>query len=362
MNQSEIGVAVVGTGFGQKVHIPALQAHHRTKIVAVYHRERDKAAAIAQTHQISHACTSVEALVALPEVNAVSISTPPWLHYPMAKVALQAGKHLLLEKPVTLIANEAEELHQLAEANRLVTAVNFEFRCVPAWMHLAELLQAGYVGNLRLIKIDWLVQGRADATRPWNWYAQKVLGGGALGAIGSHAFDYVAWLFGEVKQLCARLHVSIPERPDPLTGSYRPVDADDLCLIWLELMDGTPCQMTLATATYQGRGHWIEVYGDRGTLILGSNNQTDYVHGFQLWGSHRGEPLTELPIPSHLEFPHTYADGRIAPTIRIVDRWVRGIDQSIASAPSLKAGINAQKLMDLAHQSNQSGQWVHTMN
>lgn len=360
MSQPEIGVAVIGTGFGQKVHIPALQAHHRTNVVAVYHRDRAKADAIAKTHGIPHACTSIEAIVALPEVNAVSISTPPWLHYPMANTALAAGKHLLLEKPVTLIASEAEALHQLAEANGLAAAVNFEFRCVPAWMHLAELLQAGYVGNLRLVKIDWLVQGRADATRPWNWYAQKALGGGALGAIGSHTFDYVAWLFGEVKQLCAHLRVAVPERPDPITGTLKPVDADDLCSIWLELANGTPCQISLATATYHGRGHWVEVYGDRGTLILGSSNQTDYVHGFQLWSSHKGEALTELATPPHLEFPQTYADGRIAPTIRIIDRWVQAIDQGMPLAPGLKAGLAAQKLMDLAHQSNQSGTWIKT--
>ncbi len=358
MSQAAIGVALVGTGFGQKVHIPALQAHHRTNLVAVYHRDRAKAEAIAQTYGIPHACTHIEALVALPEVDAVSITTPPFLHYPMAKTVLQAGKHLFLEKPVTLVAREAEELQQLAIVHQRVTAVNFEFRCVPAWMQLAELLKAGYVGKPRLIKVDWLVSSRADATRPWNWYAQAALGGGALGAIGSHAFDYITWLFAPVKQLCARLNVSVPQRPDPVSRELKPVDADDICQIMLELTDGTPCQMTLAATTYQGRGHWLEVYGDRGTLVLGSSNQNDYVHGFQLWGSHQGEPLVELPISDRFAFPQTYPDGRIAPTLRIIDRWIQGIDQGAALAPSLQEGVAAQKLMDLARQSNQSGQWV----
>lgn len=358
MSESEIGVAIVGTGFGQKVHIPAFQAHHRTRLVAVYHRNLEKARAIAQAHAIPHACQSIDEIVALPDVQGVSISTPPFLHYEMGKAVLNSGKHLLLEKPTTLTVTEAEDLYRLAASNRRVATMNFEFRCIPAWLRLSELLTEGYVGKPRLIKIDWLVPSRADASRPWNWYARKDQGGGALGAIGSHAFDYIAWLFGPVKQLCAHLSVSVPERPDPETGQLKPVDADDVCMIMLELADGTPCQVSLSAATYQGRGHWVEVYGDRGTLVLGSSNQKDYVHGFTLWGSHKGEPLQELEIPQRLEFPRTFEDGRIAPFVRIIDRWVQGIDQGQAIEPSLKQGIYSQLLMDLAHQSNATGTWV----
>ncbi len=358
MNQPEIGVAIVGTGFGQKVHIPAFQVHHRTRIVAVYHRDLAKATAVAQAHNIPHACDTVDAIVALPEVQGVSISTPPAHHYPMAKTVLQAGKHLLLEKPVTLAAPEAAELLDLATMRGLATTVNFEFRFVPAWMRLAELLAEGYVGKPRLVKVDWLVSSRADASRPWNWYARKEEGGGALGAIGSHAFDYLAWLFGGVKQLSARLQVSVPQRPDPTSGQLKPVDADDICLISAELADGTLCQLCLSAATYQGRGHWLEVYGDRGTLVLGSSNQKDYVHGFQLWGSQQGAPLTEMEIPARLEFPHTFEDGRIAPFIRVVDQWVQGIDQGKSVVPSLREGLYSQQLLDLTHESNVREQWL----
>ena len=356
--QPTLGVAIVGTGFGQKVHIPGLQAHPRTQIVAVYHRDRAKAAAIAQQYQIPHACETIDAIVALPDVQGVSISTPPFLHYEQAAIVLNAGKHLLLEKPTTLTATEAATLQQLAIAKGVVANLNFEFRCVPAWLRLAELLTEGYVGKPRLVKVDWLVSSRADASRPWNWYAQKALGGGALGAIGSHAFDYIAWLFGPVKQLCARLSVSVPARPDPASGQLKHVDADDSCTILLELADGTPCQMCLSAATYQGRGHWLEVYGDRGTLVLGSDNQKDYVHGFKLWGSQQGEALTALEIPQRLEFAETFPDGRIAPFVRIVDRWVQGMDAGRAIAPSLEEGLYSQRLMDRAHESHQSGRWV----
>jgi predicted dehydrogenase len=353
-----MGVAVVGTGFGQKVHIPAFQAHPRTQVVAVYHRDLNKAKVIAQAHNIPQACDTIADLVALPEVAAVSISTPPFLHYEMAKTVLQAGKHLLLEKPTALSAAEAKELYQLALANKVIATLDFEFRFVPAWQLLAEMLSKEYVGQKRLIKIDWLVSSRADASRPWNWYSRKEQGGGALGALGSHTFDYINWLFGPVQRLCAHLSTAIPLRPDPATGELKPVDADDTCMLMLELADGTPCQVCISACTFQGRGHWVEVYGDRGTLVLGSDNQKDYVHGFRLWASQGGRSLAEVQIPARLAFPQTYTDGRIAPFIRVVDHWLQGIDRGEVIAPSLQEGVYSQLLMDFTDQASLTGSCI----
>ncbi len=357
--QRSIGVAVVGTGFGEKIHIPGFQAHPRTQLVAVYHRDLDKAKAIASTHNIPHACDHLEDALALPDVAAVSISTPPFLHYEMAKTVLQAGKHLLLEKPMTLSAVEARELYQLATAKGVVAMMDFEFRFVPAWQLLAEYLAEGYVGQKRLVKIDWLVSSRADAQRPWNWYAQKDKGGGALGAVGSHAFDYISWLFGPVSRLSAQLSTAIPERPDPADGGkLKLVDADDTCILMLELADGTPCQLCISSVTYQGRGHFVEVYGERGTLVLGSDNQKDYVHGFHLLAAPAGKTLAAVEIPNRLAFSQTYTDGRLAPFIRVVDQWVQGIDTGKGMRPSLREGLYSQLLMDLTHQSNETARWV----
>ncbi len=366
---SKIGIAVVGTGFGQKIHIPGFQAHHRTEVVAVYHRNLDKAQAIASSHNIPYACNSIEDIVAIPEVAGVSISTPPFLHFEMAKKVIEAGKHLLLEKPTALTVNEARELYKLAnksQANleqqspRTIATMDFEFRFIPAWQMLAELLATGYVGEKRLIKIDWLVSGRADANRPWNWYSQKEQGGGVLGATGSHVFDYINWLFGPPQRLSGQLITGIAARPDPNdSGKLKPVDADDSCILMLELAGGIPCQVCLSSVTYQGRGHWVEIYGSKGTLVLGSDNQQDYVHGFRLWGSQGGQPLAEIKIPQRLEFPQVYPDGRIAPFIRVVDKWIEAIDGGESLIPSLREGVYSQLLMDLTQESNATGTWVN---
>jgi predicted dehydrogenase len=277
----------------------------------------------------------------------------------MGKQVLAAGKHLLLEKPMALVAAEAKELYHLAKQKGLVAAADFEFRFIPHWQLLAEYLQGGYVGEKRLLKIDWLVASRANPQRAWNWYARRDRGGGVLGAVGSHAFDYIHWLFGPVRRLCAQLSCAIPERPD-LTegGKLKPVDADDTCLLILELADGTPCQIALSSVTYGGRGHWLEVYGSEGTLVLGSDNLKDYVHGFRLLAAPAGQPLAEVELPQRLAFPQVFQDGRLAPFLRVVDRWVASIDARRSLVPSLKEGAYSQLLMDLTHQANDGRCWV----
>ena len=358
-SEQKIGVAVIGTGFGQKIHIPGFQHHHRTEVVAVYNRDLAVAKEIAAKNNIPHSCDSLDDILALDEVDAVSVATPPFLHYEMGKAVLNAKKHLLLEKPMAMNAQEVKELYHLAKDKGVIASADFEFRFVPAWQLLAEYLQQDFVGKTRLIKADWIVVSRANPQRPWNWYARKDMGGGALGSVGSHAFDYISWLFGDIKSLSAHLSCAIAKRPDPQEGGkLKPVDADDTCIVTMELADKTPCQLNISSVTYNGRGHWLEIYGEKGTLVLGSDNLQDYVHGFKLFAAPAGKDLKEVEIPQRLAFPQTFSDGRLAPFVRTVDRFVESIDRGVSLTPSLREGVYSQLLMDLTHQSHDSRSWV----
>lgn len=357
-----VGIAIIGTGFGQKVHIPAFQAHHNTEIIAIYHRDIHKAQTIAKNYHIPHASDNLAEILQLPKVEAVSISTPPFLHYQMAKQVLAAGKHLLLEKPVTLNAQEAKELYQIAKDKNVIATVDFEFRFVPAWQYFHDLVTSKlseYIGNIRLIKIDWLGSSRADTSRPWNWYSSQEKGGGALGSLGSHTFDYIHWLFGKVTKLNAHLITAIPERINPETGKLQTVETDDTCMLSLILENNIPCQITISSVVYAEKTHSIEIYGDKGTLILASKNQKDYIHGFQIWGCEKGQPLQEITVPGHFTFPKHYEDGRICAFLRVVDEWITGINHHQEITPSLKEGVYSQLLMDLSYESHQLGNWVN---
>ena len=209
-----LGVAIAGLGFGEAVHLPALRAAEHANPVALWHPRQERVEAAAQKAELS-GTHEFDALLANRDVEAVVIATPPAARFGLAKRALEAGKHLLLEKPVALNAQEAEELQRLALANNCICALNFEYRAVPAFQQLAQLLQEGWVGDPWLMRFDWLMGSRGNPQRPWNWYSQAAEGGGVLGALGSHAFDMLAWLVGPVQQLQAQLSVAIDERPRP---------------------------------------------------------------------------------------------------------------------------------------------------
>lgn len=353
-----VGVGVIGTGFGQIVHIPGLREYPNTEVVAVYNRNIAKANQVAEKFQIPYACDRLEDLFTISKVEAVTISTPPFLHYIAAKAAIAAGRHILLEKPTAMNVSEAIALYHLAAKHKVVAAIDFEFRLVPEWRYFKHLLDRNFVGKKRLITINWLVQGRSDPKRAWNWYSQKSCGGGALGALGSHTFDYISWLFGSVKRLFGQLSTAINERPHP-DGGKRVVDADDTCNILLELTDGTPCNICISTVTHQGSGHWMTVYGDRATLVLGSGNTADYVHGFEVRQAEFGKTEMEVrQVPPEYHLPQIYPDGRLAPFMGVCDRFVNAIRTEVPMIPSLSEGIYSQLLMDVTHQSHQQGKWI----
>ncbi|AGF51804.1 sll0816 [Synechocystis sp. PCC 6803] len=352
-------VAVIGTGFGQAVHIPALQYHQQTQAIAIYHRDLAKAQEVAKSNDLAYSYNNLEELLANPEVQAVTIASPPFLHYEMAKQAILAGKHVLLEKPMTLRVEETIELYHLARQREVQVIPDFEFRFVPAWQYVAELLGQGILGQLKLIKVDWLVGSRANPNRAWNWYAQREKGGGALGALASHTFDYLHWLFGPAQSLAANLSVAIAERPDPLDNNrLKPVTAEDTALISLTLANDVPCQINITSVAHGGRGHWLEIYGEKGSLVLGSDNLKDYVHGFRIFHHPVGQPMQELTVPTRLDFPKVFADGRLAPVVRVVDEWVQSINQKRTPTPSLRHGVYSQLLMDLTKQAHQEKHWV----
>ena len=358
--QPPLGVAIAGLGFGEKVHLPALRACGHTEPVALWHPRQERLEAACRNAELpGH--RDFAALLDDPAVDAVVIATPPATRFALAKQALEAGKHVMLEKPVTLCAEDAEELQRLALRNNLTVAVDFEYRAVPLFQQLDALIKSGVLGELYLVKLDWLMGSRADASRPWNWYSQRSEGGGVLGALGTHAFDTLHWLVGPTRSLRAQLSTAIQQRPLPEgalatsslgTSSLATVDAEDIALVQLELESPSgalvPAQMSLASVTRRGRGYWIELYGSGGTVVLGSDNQADYVHGFGLWQSQGGEPLRAIEADPQWTFERTWEDGRIAPLERLYGWWSQAIAQGRPMVPGLGEGVLSQRCCDWA--------------
>ena len=359
MTRQPLRVAVAGLGFGEKVHLPALHDCPMTEPVALWHPRPERLEAACRASGLNGS-TDFDALLADPAIDALVLATPPEPRFELARAALEAGKHLLLEKPVALDAAAVEELQRLALRQGLTVAVDFEYRAVPLFQQLAALLADGVLGEPWLVKLDWLMSSRADATRPWSWYSQAAAGGGVLGALGTHAFDTLHWLIGPGRAVRCQLSTAIRERPlpPPATG-HAAVDAEDIALIQMELLDHdgrpVPTQVNLASVTRFGRGHWLELYGSEATLVLGSSNQADYVHGFQLWMARPGESLRAVPADPALAFPRTWEDGRIAPVRRLIGWWAEAIAEGRPMVPGLAEAVASQRVCDLARAAGQLG-------
>ena len=260
---SPLRVAIAGLGFGEKVHLEALKASPAWEPVALWHPRQQRLEAATASHGLQ-GFSDFDALLSDPGIDAVVIATPPAPRFALAKAALEAGKHLMLEKPVGLDGDEVAALERLALQRGPCVGVDFEYRAVPLFQQLAQLLKQGILGEPWLVKLDWLMASRADAGRPWSWYSSAAEGGGVLGALGTHAFDMLHWLIGPTQSLSAQLSTAISHRPDPASGQPRPVDAEDVALIQLQLLGAAgqrvPAQMTLASVTRAGRGFWLELY------------------------------------------------------------------------------------------------------
>ena len=354
MTARPIGVAIAGLGFGEKVHLPALQANADLTPVALWHPRPARLEQACSTHGLpGH--SDWGALLADPAVEAIVIATPPAPRHELARQALLAGKHLLLEKPVALQADQARDLQRLAMERQLSVAVNYEYRAVPLFMQAERLLRAGAVGTPWLVKLDWLMSSRADASRGWNWYSQASEGGGVIGALGTHAMDILAWLIGPLSGVQALNATSILERPLG-DGGMAAVDSEDVSLIqarlrWQGRADSTvPAQINLASVARNGRGCWLEVYGSEGCLILGSPNQKDYVHGFALQHAAAGGALRPIEADADLAFETTWADGRIAPVARVQGWWAESIRSGRPMIPGLAEGVASRSACDQAAQ------------
>ena len=360
-------VAVAGLGFGEQVHLPALAACALTEPVALWHPRAERLEQACATSGLP-GFSDYGALLADPSIDALVIATPPGPRFELAKAAIAAGKHLLLEKPVALSAQQVQELQRLALGARVCVGVDFEYRAVPLFQQLAGLLHQGAIGTPWLVKLDWLMGSRADPRRPWSWYSQRSEGGGVLGALGTHAFDTLHWLVGPSRALSATCSTAIAERPlgsakapGPGAGlAMAPVDAEDIALVQLELEtasgQGVPAQVSLASVARPGRGYWIEIYGSEGSLVLGSSNQSDYVHGFQLWQARAGEGLQLVEPDPQLAFERTWVDGRVAPVQRILHGWATAVGAGAPLVPGLSEAFLSQACCDLALRSAKDGQ------
>jgi predicted dehydrogenase len=273
MKKDRIGVGLIGAGFARSAQAPAFQVCDGADLVAVCSGSFSSAVKTAEEFKIPHALETWQQLIALEEVSLVVVSTPPHLHHPVTLAALEAGKHVICEKPMALDAAEAREMAVLAAARpQQLAIIDHELRFNPTRRRMKDLIDSGYVGEPYHLTVRVAAGFRHSAQRQWNWWAEKARGGGLLGALGSHAIDQMRWLFGDIESVCADVETMVTARPDPETGLARPNETDDYCAFLARFArrgERIPRGTVLLSALYASGGkNQITIAGDKGTLIL----------------------------------------------------------------------------------------------
>jgi len=243
--------------------------------------------------------------------------------------------------------------------NNLSVCVDFEYRAVPLFLQTKKLIDENILGDIYLVKLDWLMGSRSDPKRAWNWYSLEEKGGGVIGALGTHAFDILNWFFGESINVSGKLATSINKRPLTNSSDLNEVTSEDVCLANIEISNHSsnliPCQVSLSSISKNGRGFSLEIYGSEGSLILKSENQKDYVHGFNLIYSNNENKIQNLTADTSFNFEKTWTDGRIAPVLKIQNLWAESIFNKTPIIPGLCEGLASHKVCEAIRESSKSG-------
>lgn len=345
-----VRVGIIGTGWGARVQVPSFreaglevvaiagQSHERTRKVAAELRVEpfDEWRALAESN-----------------VDLVTIVTPPSEHLLMATAALNAGKHVLCEKPMALDAGEAEQLIAAARnhPDRLAL-IDHELRFLPSFR--GARARIGELGGIRYAEVRYASPGRGDRSRAWNWWSDAKRGGGIWGAVGSHFVDTLRYLGMEVEAVQANLQTIIEERP--FEDATRRVTSDDFAAVHLRLAGGAIVAMTFsAVASGPDEPTTLTIHGEDGALRL---------VGEELLTAMRGEPFTVAVSAGRSDRRGNSAGGAFGSGTYLLGRALRaalddGDHTALANAATFDDGLAHQRVLDAARASSaRGGGWV----
>jgi len=381
LTKQTIGVGVVGTGFIGPAHIEGLRRNGiqvRGLAESTYELAQAKAAELS----IPQAYPSFEALLADPDIDVVHLATPNVLHFPHAKAALLAGKHVVCEKPLAMTAAESAELVRLAAETGKVNAINFNIRMYPMVQQARSLVQSGELGKLFIMQGSYLQDWLLFET-DWNWRLEAGQGGSlrAVGDIGSHWLDLMTFVTGlRVEEVYAdfkTFHTTRKKPAKPLetfTGKIlqpsdyidQPIATEDYASILLHYENGVTGVVTVAQVC-SGRKNrlFFEISGAKSSLAWDGERPNE------LWIGHRNAPnQVLLKDPSLLtpearqtaSYPGGHAEG-FPDTFKqlskkVYDYIFAGDYTKQPDFPTFADGHYEMVLCEAIEKSAKEGQWV----
>jgi predicted dehydrogenase len=276
-----VRIAIIGTGGMANVHAENFRKNPACRIVAACDVDAVRAKAFSEKHDIPLSFTSAEGLLAGADFDAVSIVTPDAYHAPVSLLCLNAGKHVLCEKPLALNHGEAKTMVRAAKRAGVVNMVNFSYRDWPCIQAAAKAVANGDIGEVRHVEASYLqawlasnIWGDWRTTPAWLWRLSTAHGSkGVLGDVGVHIVDYTTFPCGPIKEVYCRLR-AFHKAPADRIGDYK-LDANDSAVLNVEFANGA--LGTIHTSRWVG-GHAnrlaLKIAGTKGTISLDSDIST----------------------------------------------------------------------------------------
>lgn len=354
-----VRVGVVGTSWWADVmHLPSLKSHPRAEVVAICGRHEERTQEIARKYGISQAFSDYREMIARGRLDALVISTPDDLHHPITMAALEAGLHVLCEKPLAMNAAQAREMYETAEAKSVTHMVLFTYRWMPHYTFVYDLIQQGYIGRPYHIRLYFL--GGFARGKQYFWRFDEQHANGALGDLGSHMVDMARWYAGDITRVSANLSTFVArEAPDGQAFGA----ANDMASLELEFESGAQGVVQVGAVSHvaeRGFEQGVVLYGEGGTLEV-------EVHfggprgGAVVRGARDGdEAFGMLEVPNTLwgdaespKFPDLFTRHSLGPR-----GFIDAILEGGQATPSFYDGLKAQEVIDAALASHRTGRWV----
>jgi len=386
-----LGIGMVGYAFMGAAHAHAWRTAARVfdlplqpRMVALCGRDPDAVRAAADRQGWAGVETDWRALIARDDVQLVDVCTPGDLHAEISIAALEAGKHVLCEKPLANTAAEAEAMAaaaELAAGRGIRSMTGFNYRRVPAIALARQLVADGRLGAIRHVRASYLQDWLTDASFPLTWRLQRDrAGSGALGDLGAHVVDLAQYLTGKpITAVSGGTTTFVTERPLPAAaadGGDRTgaVTVDDAAVFSARLGSGPSGGVAIGTfevtrfAAGRKNALRIELNGELGSLAfdLERLNELDfYEHG----ADHGADPLTAgfrrilVTEPGHPYLSAWWPPGHVLGwdvtfTHEVAD-LVSAIAAGRAPQPSFAAGLQVQRVLQAVQQSAASASaWI----
>jgi predicted dehydrogenase len=295
-----IKVGIIGASFARDAYLPAFAHIRGVQVVALASARMESAQDAAKRYGITAVYDDWEKMLTEHILDLVCIATPTVMHAPMTLAAIAKGAHVLCEKPTAMNAGEARQMLDAARRANRLHMIDHELRFNPTRMRIAELIHGGDLGEIRHVNITNIGASWANpASRPkGDWWSDASMGGGRMGANGSHQIDMLRWWLGEPASVIGQALTIVPDRVCKNTGEAWTATSDDLSHMTLEMQSGALAQVFMSGVAAANIGNETQVFGTNGTIRLSNGDE-------KLYFAKAGESFKDISV----EDPHASLEG-----------------------------------------------------